>query len=1345
MENSIVLGLIQNMAILVSFSMLYDYLWTRYEKKKNLLINLVAGILLGGIGIVIILTTWHFTPGIFFDTRSVFLSICGLFFGFIPTLFAMIILCLYRFSLGGHGVWMGIFVIISSGSIGILARQLNPKWRNSQPTIFLLGLGIIVHLIMLVGTFMLPYELRLITQKNIILPILIIYPAATALLGKLMLYQYKNRENKFALNTSEERWQFAIEGSGDGLWDRNLTTNNIYFSAQWKRMLGFQDDELESSLDVWKNLLHPEDKDEINTIIEKYLKNEISSYEAEYRLRCKNGTYKWILARGKIMSWDSEGKPIRFIGTHTDISDRKEKELLLAQERYLMDSLMSFTPESIYFKDLNSRFIRVNEASARNFGCENTAEVIGKSDFDFYEKNYATKTFNDEQEVIRTGKYFYDEEVGLSLAGKETWGITHKMPLRNETGVIIGTFGISIDITQHKLSELELKKSQALYYSLIEQLPNPVFRKNLDGRYVFVNSKFCEMKNLAMEDIIGKTPCEIAEKEFLKKGDNEHLFKYANTSELVHNRILETGEIYNNEEEFILQDGTKLSIEVVRMPVVDHIGNIIGSQGIIFDITDRKKAEEALIESQALYYSFIDQLPNPVFRKNIEGQFVMVNSQFCKLKGLTNENIIGKKPLEVIVKSKSNKLNNYKYSNFGEGRHELILQTGKCYEDEEIYQKQDGHFLHLDVLRMPVVDHLGNIIGTQGIMFDITDRIQVTNELQKEKIFTELLLDSLPGIFYLYTYPEGKLVRWNKNHETMLGFSADELRNNVLQKDQTRNVLDLISEKGYHRIEMEMDKKDGGSIPFILTGVKMELMDQSYIMGVGIDITDRLNAEKALKESEKSYRELIDGIAETVWIINLDSILIDVNQTAINVLGYTREELISIGIFGVDFSMKKEEIINKINNQTQTETQVFETTHRTKSGKIIPVEIYSSLATYKGQQVVLSIARDITERLLAEEKIRESENKLSTLFESMTEMVVMFEVVFNKEGVAVDLLLTDCNHSFTNITGIKKEDAIGKLANKVHQSEISIYFEEYVKVAISGEPFSIAVFSEALNKHILISVVSPKVNHIAAIVADISAIRESQEQLAEKNKELENYIYIASHDLRSPLVNIQGFSKRLQKQTDSIKDLLSNLQLETETLVDFNKITNESIPKTLHFILSNVTKMDMLINGLLQLSRTGRINMVIKKIDSKKLFKTILAAYNFQLQELTVKIIINDMPDCYGDVNQLNQLFSNIIGNAIKYRDPERQLELEISGQNRADKVLYSIKDNGIGIAPKHLEKIWDVFYRIDPTSNEAGDGIGLSLVKRISEKHKGRICVESELGTGTVFHVELQGNEFTE
>jgi signal transduction histidine kinase len=363
----------------------------------------------------------------------------------------------------------------------------------------------------------------------------------------------------------------------------------------------------------------------------------------------------------------------------------------------------------------------------------------------------------------------------------------------------------------------------------------------------------------------------------------------------------------------------------------------------------------------------------------------------------------------------------------------------------------------------------------------------------------------------------------------------------------------------------------------------------------------------------------------------------------------------------------------------------------------------------------------------------------------MTEMVAIHEVVFDEIGTPVNYRIIDCNAAYTAITGISREDAVGKLATEVYQQEEAPYLKEFTTVGISGIPFEYTTYYPPMDKHFMISVVSPKKNQFATITTDITAIQQIQDAISSKNKELENYLYVASHDLRSPLVNIQGFSQRLQKQLNTINSLFENEELNAESKKKIDEITKNGIPKTLEFIFSNAAKMDKLITGLLQISRTGNVKMNVQKIDMNKLIDTIIRNLSFQLEEIGAKINYENLHPCYGDIVLLSQLFTNLIENAIKYRSRERPLEILIKSSPMYKKVSYTIQDNGIGISQRHIERIWDVFYRVNTQNEIPGEGIGLSIVKRITDKHHGKVRLHSEEGIGSTFFIELNNNPFSE
>ncbi len=266
-----------------------------------------------------------------------------------------------------------------------------------------------------------------------------------------------------------------------------------------------------------------------------------------------------------------------------DLRPRQPSVQPHGEDSDLLDLLMQNLPDSIYFKDTASRFLRVNKALADRFGLRDPSEAVGKTDFDFFTPEHAQQAYWTEQEMIRTGQPVVGlEEKETWPDGHETWVSTTKMPLRDRQGRIIGTFGISRDITAHKQAETDLRNSEALYHSLVETLPLNVFRKDLAGRITFGNQRYCQTINKPLEDLLGKTdydlfPVELAEK--YRRDDRT---------------VIEQRAILNDVEEHQKPDGERIYVQVIKTPVYDSLGVVVGTQGIFWDVTDRKRAEEEL-------------------------------------------------------------------------------------------------------------------------------------------------------------------------------------------------------------------------------------------------------------------------------------------------------------------------------------------------------------------------------------------------------------------------------------------------------------------------------------------------------------------------------------------------------------------------------------------------------------------------------------------------------------------------------------------------------------------------------------------------------------------------------
>ncbi|MCK5055391.1 MAG: HAMP domain-containing protein [Candidatus Aminicenantes bacterium] len=245
------------------------------------------------------------------------------------------------------------------------------------------------------------------------------------------------------------------------------------------------------------------------------------------------------------------------------------------------------------------------------------------------------------------------------------------------------------------------------------------------------------------------------------------------------------------------------------------------------------------------------------------------------------------------------------------------------------------------------------------------------------------------------------------------------------------------------------------------------------------------------------------------------------------------------------------------------------------------------------------------------------------------------------------------------------------------------------------------------------------------------------EELAEKNKELEQVVYVTSHDLRSPLVNIQGFSKELDYSIKDLSLLLNIDEIPDEVKEKISLIIEEDIPDSLEYILTSATKMDSLLNGLLKLSRVGRSAATFQDIDMNVLIKEVQHAFEFQIKEQKAALKIEDLPPCFGNEMQINQVFSNLLNNALKYLDPEKKGFIKISGRKEKNHVIYCVEDNGIGIASEHQKKVFEIFHRLNPEET-SGEGLGLTIVNKILSRHNGRIRVNSEPGKGSEFCVKL-------
>jgi signal transduction histidine kinase len=315
---------------------------------------------------------------------------------------------------------------------------------------------------------------------------------------------------------------------------------------------------------------------------------------------------------------------------------------------------------------------------------------------------------------------------------------------------------------------------------------------------------------------------------------------------------------------------------------------------------------------------------------------------------------------------------------------------------------------------------------------------------------------------------------------------------------------------------------------------------------------------------------------------------------------------------------------------------------------------------------------------------------------------------------------------------IGAQQGMGFFSNDIARTHLSNYF--FYMLCLSAVGLALASYFAQRQK--AMSALEASQRRLDAKVIELD---QTNAELARKNEEMESMIYTASHDLRSPLVNIQGFAQRLGKAVSDINARLGQDDVPANVRSSLAKVLDERIPAALGFIKSSSLKMDSLINGLLRLSRAGRAPLTIQPLDMNAMLHDIIGNLTIQAQRVNARIEVDaDLPPCLGDAAQINQVFTNLIDNAIKYRDPARELAIRISGHRDGHRVRYAVTDTGLGIATESQPKVWQLFHRLDPNGPVAGEGLGLTLVHRLLERQQGRIELTSTPGQGSCFAVDL-------
>ncbi len=377
-------------------------------------------------------------------------------------------------------------------------------------------------------------------------------------------------------------------------------------------------------------------------------------------------------------------------------------------------------------------------------------------------------------------------------------------------------------------------------------------------------------------------------------------------------------------------------------------------------------------------------------------------------------------------------------------------------------------------------------------------------------------------------------------------------------------------------------------------------------------------------------------------------------------------------------------------------------------------------------------------------ELYDSEERFRFLFESMLDGYALHELICDQSGAPIDYRFLDINPAFERLTGLSR-DLVGKTVLEALPGLERHWIDTYGQVVLTGQPIKFENYAESVGrKWFEVVAFSPAANQFVTVFRDVTERKRVEKErerlnreLMDKNRELEQIVYVTSHDLRSPLVNIQGFSRELNHAFKRVAAIIEGDNLPADIRAQLQPILEEDIPESLQYIFTSTARMDSLLLGLLRLSRLGRVALEIEKLDMNKIIADLTDTFEFRLQQANVALDVANLPPCLGDEGQISQVFANLLDNALKYLDPSRPGIIKVSGCKQGDQAIYCIEDNGIGIAAEHQPKIYEIFHRLNPGQSD-GEGLGLTIVHRILDRHHGSIWVESEPGQGSKFFVAL-------
>jgi PAS domain S-box-containing protein len=422
---------------------------------------------------------------------------------------------------------------------------------------------------------------------------------------------------------SEERWKFAIEASGQAVWDWNVQTDEMYSSPRWKEMVG-GDPSASETLNAWDQRIHPDDRKRVHEEIRRYFRGQTPHYESEHRVLAADGSILWVLDRGKIVGWTADGKPLRVVGTHTDITRRKKAEEALAgTNEFLRDILESSSAISIISTDAEGNILFWN-SGAENLLGYTADDVVGKKRIDeiyALESEHTSRAVEEIREaVLRSKRTATAELQEVHKDGRRLWVKVTVAPRIDRHGAVQGMLGVGEDlsaqIAARENSEQRGREMRLLAFTL-DCAKDGFCITDLDNKILYVNESFRSMYGYDEEELLGKT-IEFLRSPSVPEGLSREIHAMTRDGGW-------SGEILNRRK-----DGSEFTVEVYASVVRNDQGEPVAMVGVARDVTERKRAEERIRDSLREKEVLLKEIHHRV-KNNLQVITSLLNLQSAKV------------------------------------------------------------------------------------------------------------------------------------------------------------------------------------------------------------------------------------------------------------------------------------------------------------------------------------------------------------------------------------------------------------------------------------------------------------------------------------------------------------------------------------------------------------------------------------------------------------------------------------------------------------------------------------------------------------------------------------------